>query len=109
MRATTSGALSALATSSRSFASTGPGVFAGATRPYQEEASKPGRPCSATVGTLGSADGRFAPALASARALPAAICGNTTGMRSKNIWTCPAIKSFIAGPAPRYGTCTMSI
>jgi hypothetical protein len=28
----------ALATSSRSFASTGPGVFAGATRPYQEDA-----------------------------------------------------------------------
>ena len=27
--------------------------------------------------------------------------GNTTGMRSKNIWTCPAMRSFIAGPAPR--------
>src|SRR5262245_1946272 len=44
MRATMSGASSALATSSRSFASTGSGVFAGATRPYQEEASKPTRP-----------------------------------------------------------------
>src|SRR5262250_820188 len=75
MRATMSGASSALATSSRSFASTGSGVFAGATRPYQEEASKPTRPCSATVGTSGSADGRFAPALASARTLPAATCG----------------------------------
>src|SRR6516225_3158688 len=73
MRATMSGASSALATSSRSFASTGSGVFAGATTPYQEEASKPTSPCSATVGTSGSADGRFAPALASARTLRAAI------------------------------------
>ena len=24
-------------------------------------------------------------------------------MRSKNIWTWPAMRSFIAGPAPRYG------
>src|ERR1700756_4175447 len=72
MRATMSGASSALATSSRSRASTGSGVFDGATRPYQEEASKPTRPCSPTVGTSGSADGRFAPALASARTLPAA-------------------------------------
>ena len=79
------------------------------TRPYQEDASKPGRPCSATVGTSGSADGRFAPALASARTLLAATCGNTTGMRSKNIWTWPAMRSFIAGPAPRYGTCTISM
>src|SRR5262249_45620916 len=69
--------------------------------PYQEEDSKPASPCSATVGTLGSANGRFAPALASGRTLPAAICGNTTGMRSKNIWTWPATRSFIAGPAPR--------
>ena len=59
MRATMSGALSAFATSLRSFASTGSGVFAGATSPYHDDASKPARPCSAIVGTLDSADGRL--------------------------------------------------
>ena len=96
-----SGVLSALATSSRSFASTGSGVFAGATRPYQDEASNPGTPCSAIVGTSGSADVRAAPAAPNARTLPVVTCGSTTGMRSKNICTWPPIRSFIAGPAPR--------
>ena len=85
----------------RALAVTGAGVCAGATSPTQETASNPGKPCSAMVGRPGSAAGRLAPALPSARTLPALICGRLAGNRSKNICTCPAMRSFMAGPAPR--------
>ena len=101
MRATMSGATSTLPTSSRSLATTGAGVFDGAANATQDAESKPGSPCSATVGRSGSAAGRLAPALASARTLLPLICGRLAGSRSKNIWMWPPMRSFMAGPVPR--------
>src|SRR5262249_56990276 len=53
------------------------GVFAGANKPFQLSASKPLRPDSATVGTLGSDSLLVREALASARNLPAFNCAAT--------------------------------
>ena len=55
----TSGIFRMASTSPSSFARTGAGVFAGATSPNQAEASKPGTPDSATVGTSGRALARL--------------------------------------------------
>ena len=49
------------------------GVPVGAIKPYQLLASKPVRPASATVGTLGNAALRLTPATASARRRPASM------------------------------------
>src|SRR5579871_4002033 len=54
-----------------SLAMTSGGVPAGAITAYQTLASKPGRPDSDAVGTLGRPDQRLRPAIASALILPA--------------------------------------
>ena len=59
-RSRTSGERAAASVAAVSLASTGLGVPAGAIRPYQTEASKPGKPDSAMVGTSGSRLERFA-------------------------------------------------
>jgi len=64
---------------------------------------------SASVGTLGSAATRLGAATASARSLPDCTCGSDDGMLSNRISTWPASTSFSAGPAPRYGMCTMKV
>ena len=53
----------------------GAGVFAGAKMPNQTIASKPGKPCSATVGTSGRSGERFELVTASARSLPCLTYG----------------------------------
>ena len=83
-----------------SFARTGGGVFAGATSPNQAEASKPGTPDSAMVGTSGRALARFEPATATALMFLPLTCGSTAGMLSNMTGIWPATRSFIAGAAP---------
>jgi hypothetical protein len=46
------------------------GVLPGATKAYQLSASKPGKPDSAIVGTLGRVGARFNPVVAIAMSLP---------------------------------------
>ncbi len=73
---------------------------AGARMPYHCVESKPGTAASAIVGNSGTIGERFAPVTASARTLPARICGSDDGRLPKYIDTWPAIKSIKAGPAP---------
>ncbi len=68
--------------------------------PNQVKTSKPGTPDSLTVGTSGSALLRFAVVTASARNLPAWICGIDEPRPSKNTSTSPASSAMIAGPLP---------
>ena len=49
------------------------GVPAGTNTPYQVVISRPGKPASASVGTSGNSDERFAVVTASARTLPPLI------------------------------------
>lgn len=61
-RSATSGELTARFTAAASFSMTGFGVPAGVTKPIHSTPSYPGNPISATVGTSGICDERFAPA-----------------------------------------------
>src|SRR2546426_530899 len=72
----TSGAVSALFTSAFRRAMISGGVLAGANRPFHDSASKPGKPDSANVGTLGSWGRRLTEATAMGRGLPLLRCGN---------------------------------
>jgi hypothetical protein len=56
-------------------ATTASGVPAGTESPPHEVSSTPRRPCSAKVGTWGSAALRFVPAMPSALSLEACTCG----------------------------------
>ena len=58
-------------------------------------------PDSFIVGTSGKLGLRFSPLTASARTLPALMCGAADGSESNIDGTLPAIVSCIAGPAPR--------
>ena len=77
------------------------GVPAGATTPNHEDASQPGSPASAAVGTLGSSARRCFAATASGMMVPALMCDMTVGGLSTtpSIW--PAIRSITDGAAPR--------
>src|ERR1044072_5627243 len=86
-----------------------PGVCAGATMPYQRNASKPGMPDSATVGISGASDERLAVDTARPFSVPARTCGRPVIIESIISGTLPATRSFSAGAEPRYGTCTMSM
>ena len=66
-----SGMASAATTASCSLASAGAGVRAGASSPYQLSALVSAKPCSASVGTCGSAALRSVEAAPSGRILPA--------------------------------------
>ena len=82
------------------------GVAAGASTPNQVPMSKPFRPASSSVGTSGSADERLAVVTASARSLPALMCGSTGVIVSKDIVTWPPSRSVASGPLPLYGMWT---
>ena len=75
-------------------------ILAGPTKPYQVVASKPAKPCSSIVGTLGWPLARLVRVCASAIALPLLTCGVADVMVSKQYCTCPPIKSVNAGPEP---------
>ena len=74
-RSTASFERTALATSADNFALSSFGRFAGPHSPYQDTMSNPGRPDSATVGTLGKKLMRFGLVTASAFNLPPLTCG----------------------------------
>ncbi len=76
------------------------GVPAGANVPSQKPMSKPASPLSATVGTSGKPEKRAAVLTASARILPALICGNEViGLLNiYEIW--PPSRSAVAGACP---------
>ena len=89
-----------------SLSTTGAGVAAGATTPYQVPVSKPGRPDSAIVGTSGRMATRLSDDTASGRILPAFTCGIRVTMLSNCAWNTPPSRSLVAGALPLYGTCT---
>jgi hypothetical protein len=76
------------------------GVFAGANRPYQVSASKPGRPVSATVGNCAKAGERSAVVTASARNWPPSISDAALATVVNITWICPPIRSVMAGAEP---------
>src|SRR5262249_42529193 len=78
------------------------GVFAGANKPFQLSASKPLKPDSATVGTLGSDSLLLREALASARTVPAFSCAATPEEGKKTAVTCPPSSALTAGASPGY-------
>src|SRR4029079_7266367 len=86
----------------------GLGVPAGARTPNHDDASNPGSPDSASVGTSGSAAERSALVTASARNLPALMNESDDGRLSNINCTCPPIRSVSAGLLPLYGTCVIS-
>src|SRR5438128_378921 len=106
-RSPTSGWRIALLISAFSLVTIAAGVPAGARIPYHEPASYPGSPDSASVGTSGSNAERFFPVTASARSLPALMCGRIATMVPNMSWTSPLSRSTIAGDTPLYGTCTI--
>ena len=75
MRLMTSGDLEALTSSSLSFFTISGGVPAGAATYHHGAASKPAKPCSAMVGTSGSANQRLAELTPSALSVPDWMCG----------------------------------
>ena len=85
------------------------GVRAGACTPNQAVASKSGMPASAMVGTSGSEEERPAPLTASARSRPSRMWPMQEGMLSQPASRRPATASTSIGPAPRKGTCAMSV
>ncbi|MNL71258.1 hypothetical protein D3C87_1963870 [compost metagenome] len=72
----------------------------GIIRPYQESRRKSLTPDSSNVGTSGSSGERWGDATASARTWPARICGSTEPSVAKEMGTCPATTSLMAGAAP---------
>ena len=78
-RAFNSGSAMARGTSVASRAKASEDCRAGAKSPNQVEAAKPGKPCSATVGTSGSVGSRSAPATAMGRTRPSRISGKAGG------------------------------
>ena len=58
------------------------------------------------VGISGSENQRFAPVTASARMVPALISGSIGASATEPTCTVPATTACVAGPPPRYGTCT---
>src|SRR5262245_8698670 len=111
-RSLTAGEASDLATSCCTRFTTSGGVPAGASRPNQDDASKPlngAPPASAMVGNSGSTDERTALVTASAFSLPALMCGSELGRLSNIRSTLPPSRSISAGPEPRYGRWVMKV
>src|SRR5205814_668962 len=105
-RSSTSALLRIATSCALSLSMTDRGVAAGASIGYHVDASNPRKPDSATVGTAGNADERFAPATASAMIFPVLICGSTLGMVGNQSDICPDNKAAVAWPITLYGTCT---
>src|SRR5689334_19992799 len=72
-----------------SLSTIGFGVPAGAMKPTQSVALKPGTPASAIVGTSGKVVDRVLPLVPSARTRPALIIGAIVGTESNRIWIWP--------------------
>ena len=81
-------------------ATTAGGVPAGANTPTQASSSKPGRPASATVGTLGSEGCRALLVTAYALSLPLCTWPITDGGVVMKTCTWPPSTSWIAAPDP---------
>ncbi len=107
--ARTSGVIRILATSAFHFAMIGPGVPAGAKRPYHVEMSNPGKPASAIVGNSGASFERSAVVTASAFNLPALICAIALARLSNMNCVSPASNACVAGAPPLNGMCTASV
>src|SRR3954469_186284 len=84
------------------------GVRAGASSAEANEAPKPWKPDSATVGTSGATSERLRLDTPSARSLPDFTCGYTPVVTAKIESTWPATTSTIDWPVPLYGMCLMS-
>src|SRR5689334_559601 len=69
----------------------------------------PSKPTSLKVGTLGSTARRVGAATTIGISRPSLMKGRAEGRLSKIIGTWPAIVSFSAGPAPRYGMCVTKV
>ena len=76
------------------------GVFGGAEMPTQVSRTSPGL-ISDKVGTLGSWGERVAPVTASALSAPALTWLTVELKPGTDSVTCPAMRSFMAGPEPR--------
>ncbi len=79
---------------------TGCGVSRGAIRPNQATISKPGKPDSATVGTLGSSGDRVALVTAMGLRLPLRTRGRDEGRLSTMALMWPAMTSLSAPATP---------
>ena len=79
---------------------TGAGVPAGANRPTQKSASKPGKPDSLAVGTSGSAGERRGPEMESGRRRPARICVSAEVMPVNMKSVSPAAVATTPGVLP---------
>src|SRR5690606_7084786 len=84
------------------------GVPAGATRDSQATASTPSIPEDASGGTPGTKGEVAFEVRAIALTLPARTCGRADPAITVIMLTRPATTSVIAGPAPLYGTWTIS-
>src|SRR3954451_4718259 len=102
----TAALLSAVATAVLSLLITSAGTPAGAISPYQPSDTTLGSPASAVVGTSGRNTERVGLVTASTRAEPAVIRPITPGRSGIIVAIWPPSRSFEAGAAPRYGTCT---
>ncbi len=76
------------------------GVPLGAIMAPMETASKPLKPCSATVLTSGTMSTRLGEPTASARSLPLLMCGSAATKSLNITGTWPPSKSFMAGALP---------
>src|ERR1044072_1910261 len=84
------------------------GVFAATNSANHDETSYPGTN-SAIAGRSGTSGCRFAVVTASPRSCPFCTYGKVEGKFAKIASTRPGMRSFSAGPAPRYGMCVTSI
>jgi len=85
------------------------GVPAGANRPIDCCETIPGSPASTAVGIAGAAISRVGLVTARMRSLPVRLnSSNAPVTAGVTIATCPLMVSAVAGPEPRYGTCTRS-
>ena len=82
------------------------GVPGGAKTPNQLLKSMPVMPISAKVGTLGIEVERRLPLTARGRTLPSPMWGCAETMLSIRNAICPATRSVMTRPVPRYGMCT---
>src|SRR5437899_1904280 len=99
-RARSSGVCMMRRISAFSFATMAPGVPAGATIPYQPDASNPFTPDWSSGGICGSDGRRVNPVTASARRRPEFTCGITAGAPLMPIESCPEMRSVSIGPTP---------
>ncbi|MNR05744.1 hypothetical protein D3C85_1217890 [compost metagenome] len=76
-------------------------MLAGASMPYHCVISKPGKPCSATVGTSGSCARRLAEPVAMQRTLPALMNGMIAAAPMAEASSRPESRSVTIGPVPR--------